>query len=125
MSRDDTSEERRAFAVVLTLAFTEAAAERFGAHPSASDIVEFVTDASARVIGPWAVAPEDAERVIRAALGEDHLAAAMDGQAYGEAQTSMLFALTHEGDASAERVDGLLAEAAAEASAYFDRRAGR
>lgn len=50
--------------------------------------------------------------MIRAALGEDHLIDAMDGRTYGAAQTSMLFAITHENGASAEDVDGLLAEAA-------------
>ena len=119
------AEERRAFAVVLTAAFTTAALERFGEQPSPADIIGFVADARARVVGPEAVPPEDAERVIRAALGEDHLIDAMDGRAYGAAQTSMLFAITHENGASAERVGGLLAEAAEEAAAYFRRRAGR
>lgn len=118
-------EERRAFAVVLTAAFTTAALERFGEQPRADEIITFVADARARVVGPETVAPEDAERVIRATLGEDHLIDAMDGRTYGAAQTSMLFAITHENSASAERIDGLLAEAADEATAYFRRRAGR
>ncbi len=119
------AEERRAFAVVLTAAFTKAALQRFGEQPSAADIIGFVADARARVVGPETVAPEDAERVIRAALGEDHLIDTMDGRTYGAAQTSMLFAITHENSASAEHVDRLLAEAAGEATAYFRRRAGQ
>jgi hypothetical protein len=110
---------------VLTAAFTKAALERFSEQPSADEVIGFVADARARVVGPEAVAPEDAERVIRAALGEDHLIDAMDGRTYGAAQTSMLFAITHENGASAERVNGLLAEAAEKATAYFRRRAGQ
>jgi hypothetical protein len=117
------AEERRAFAVVLTVAFAKAALERFGEQPGADEIIGFVADARARMVGPEAVAPEDAERVIRAALGEDHLIDAMDGRAYGAAQTAMLFAIAHENGASADQVDRLLAEAAEEADAYFRRRA--
>jgi hypothetical protein len=118
-------EERRAFAVVLTLAFTMAAVERFGEQPSPDEIIGFVADARARVVGPETVAPADAERVIRAVLGEDDLVETMDGRAYGAAQTSMLFALTHENDASAEHINELLARAAEEAAVYFRRRAGQ
>ena len=123
MHAAQNGDERRAFAVVLTAAFTKAAVERFGEHPGADEIISFVADARTRVNGPEAVAPEDAERVIRAALGEDHLLDATDGRAYGAAQTSMLFALTHENSASSEHIDGLLAEAAVEAAGYFRRRA--
>ena len=42
--------------------------------------------------------PENAERVIRAALGEDNLIKDMDGRARGAAQTFMLLALAHEND---------------------------
>jgi hypothetical protein len=119
------AEERRAFAVVLTLAFTKAALERFGEQPDKDEIIGFVADARARVVGPETVAPEDAEHVIRAVLGEGQLIDAMDGRTYGAAQTSMLFAIIHENGASAERINGLLAEAAEEATAYFRRRAGR
>lgn len=125
MHAAQNGDERRAFAVVLTAAFTKAAVARFGEHPDPEEIISFVTDARARVIGPDAVAPEDAERVIRGVLGEEHLLDAMDVRAYGAAQTSMLFALAHENGASPERVDALLAEAADEAAGYFRRRAER
>ena len=48
--------------------------------------------------GPDAVVPENAERVIRAALGEDNLIKDMDGRPRGAAQTFMLLALAHEND---------------------------
>lgn len=109
------AEQRRAFAVLLSAAFLKAATERFTEHSSPEDIIEFVADARSRVIGPETVAPEDAEMIIRAALGEGHLIDDMDGRAYGAAQTAMLFAITHENDFAAERVPGLLAVAAEEA----------
>lgn len=125
MHAAQNGDERRAFAVVLTAAFTKAALARFGEHPGHDEIISFVADARTRVTGPEAVTPEDAERVIRAALGEDHLLDAMDGRAYGAAQTSMLFALAHEHGASPEYIDGLLAGAAGEAAGYLRRRAER
>lgn len=118
-------DEQRVFAVVLTAAFAKAVVARFGEHPGAEEITSFVADARARVTGPEAVTSEDAERVIRAALGEDHLLDEMDGHAYGAAQTSMLFALVHANGAAAGHIDRLLAGAAEQAAAYLRRRAGR
>jgi hypothetical protein len=70
-----------------------------------------------------AVPAEDAEAVIRAALGEDDLVDGLNGQAFGAAQTAMLFALTRDGSDAA--VDALLGTAAAQAEDYLQRRANR
>lgn len=118
--------QRRAFALVLTAAFTEAAASRFGERPAAADVIEFVADARARYPGTGEAVPaEDAETVIRAAVGEDNLIGTLDGHASGAAQTAMLFALTHESSASGDTIDTLLATAAEQAADYLRRRAGR
>jgi len=118
--------QRRAFAVALTAAFTEAAVRRFGEQPPAADVIEFVADARARYPNTGQAVPaEDAETVIRAAVGEDALIGALDGRAAGAAQTAMLFALTREGGASADAIDEFLATAATQAEDYLQRRAGR
>jgi hypothetical protein len=114
--------QRLAFAVVLTVAFDEAAVRRFGGDHTLADIIEFVADARARYPRTGEAVPaEDAETVIRAALGEDDLIDRLDGHAYGAAQTAMLFALTR-GD---HDVEALLASAAAQGEDYLKRRAGR
>jgi hypothetical protein len=118
--------QRQALAVVLTAAFNEAAVRRFGTQQTPADIIEFVAEARARypTIGE-AVSAEDAETVIRASLGEDDLIDALNGYAFGAAQTAMLFALTHETDAARDTIEPLLASAAGEAEAYLQRRASR
>lgn len=114
---------RRAFAVVQTLAFNKAAEERFGEHPDTKEIIDFVAEARVSAIGPDTVPAEDAERMIRAVLGEEQLVANMDTRARGAAQTAMLYAMVHEQDSS--EIDDLLAHATAETEAYFQRRAAR
>lgn len=112
----------KAFAAVLGAAFVEAATRRFGEHPDTSEIIKFV--AAARAVYERTgeiVAAEDAERMIRAALGEDHLLDGMDGRTMGTAQTAMLFAIVHETGTSPEQVDDLLAVAEARVSSYFQR----
>jgi hypothetical protein len=110
------------FAVVLGTAFTEAASRRFGNEPSIAEIVEFVADARASYSRTGEqVTAEDAEHMIRAALGEDHLIDTMDGRAMGAAQTAMLFALVHENGTSPDEVDRLLTTAAEQAEAYLHR----
>jgi hypothetical protein len=116
------AEQRQAFAVVLAAAFVKSATQRFGEHPQSEDIIDFVSDARVRLVGPDAVVPENAERAIRAALGEADLIKDMDGRALGTAYTSVLFALAHENDTSAEMVTKALTEAAEEASGYLARR---
>lgn len=112
--------QRRAFAVVLTAAFNEAAVRRFGDDHAPAGIIEFVADARARYPRTGEAVPaEDAEAVIRAALGEDDLVERLDGHAYGAAQTAMLFALTRDED-----VEDLLSGAAAQGEDYLQRRAG-
>jgi len=114
--------QRLAFAVVLTVAFDEAAVHRFGGDHTLAGIIEFVADARARYPRTGEAVPaEDAETVIRAALGEDDLIDRLDGHAYGAAQTAMLFALTR-GD---HDIDALLASAGTQAEDYLKRRAGR
>jgi hypothetical protein len=114
--------QRMAFAVALTVAFDEAAVRRFGDDHTQADVIEFVADARARYPRTGEAVPaEDAETVIRAALGEDDLIDRLDGHAFGAAQTAMLFALTRDDDA----IDALLASAGAQAEDYLQRRANR
>jgi hypothetical protein len=118
--------QRRAFAVVLTAAFASAADRRFGKRPPAADVIEFVAEARARFpTAAEAVPAEDAETAIKAATGYDDLIGALNGRASGAAQTAMLFALTHEGGASAAAIEALLTEAATQAEDYFRQRAGQ
>lgn len=116
---------RRAVTAVLTFAFTKAAETRFSGHPSPEDVIDFVADARARTVGPHGAPPEDAEKVIRAALNEEHLLSTMEPRAIAAAQMSMLFAITHENDDAPGQIDSLLAWAAGEAESYFQRRAAR
>jgi hypothetical protein len=94
-----------------------------GIFPNGSGPPRPPTDALAalEVLLGEAVPAEDAEAVICAALGEDHLIDQPNGHAYGAAQTAMLFALTR-GNATSETVDALLASAAARAEDYLQRR---
>jgi len=117
---------RRAYAVLLGTAFSRAVNRRFAEHPTKANIIEFVAEARVRYprTGEM-VGAEDAERVIRAALGEDHLIDTLDWRSVGAAQTAVLFALVHEDDDSPEQVDALLAGAAADAAAYLRRRTDR
>jgi len=117
------NDERGAFALVLAASFREAANRRFGEQHSQADIIEFVAKTRAEYTRTGeAVTAEDAEKVIRAALGEEDLIDTMDGHAYGAAQTAMLFALTHEDNASRDSIDGLLADASEQAAGFFRRR---
>ena len=64
----------KVFAAVLGAAFTEAATRRFDEKPSIPEIIEFVAETRAVYSRTGEiVAAEDAEHMIRAALGEDHL----------------------------------------------------
>jgi hypothetical protein len=119
------ADERRAFAAVLTAAFTKAAADKFGTQASASDVIGFVADARARHVGPDAVSAEDAESVLKAALGEDGLIDSMDASTFGAAQTALLIALVHEDGFSGEDIDALLATAAGQARSFFERQSRR
>jgi hypothetical protein len=119
------AEGRRATTAVSVIAFTNAVKRRFGGHPSPEDIIDFVADARIRTVGPDSAPPEDAERVIRAALDGESLRASMGTRRLAAAQTFMLFAITHETDEAPAQIDELLAEAAEEAEAYFERRAAR
>jgi hypothetical protein len=124
LSEAQDADGRRAFAAVLTIAFTRAAEKRFGERPAADDMISFVADARARTVGP-SCPPEDAEKVLRGVLGEEELLASVDMRARGAAQNAMLFAITHENDKAPAQIDGLLAQAAEEAEAYFRNRAAR
>ena len=116
-------DERGAFAVVLAAAFRHAATRRFGEKYSIGDVVEFVAQARAQYphVGEEVTA-EDAEKVIRAALGEDSLLDTMSGRAYGAAQAAMLFALTHEDEASRAGIHALVSSATDQAEGYLRRR---
>ena len=114
--------QRLAFAVVLTVAFGQAAVRRFGDDHTPAAIIEFVADARAWYPQPdEAVPAEDAETVLRAALGEDDLIDRLDGHAYSAAQTAMLYALTRDND----DIDALLASAAPQAEDYLKHRTRR
>lgn len=119
------ADERKAFALVLTATFVKAVTSRFGEHPRSEDIIDFVSDARVRLVGPDAMVPENAERVIRAALGEGDLIKDMDGRAYGGARTAVLMALALENDTSAEMVTKALDAAGEEVSGYLARRSSR
>lgn len=114
--------QRLAFAVVLTVAFDQAAVRRFGGDHTSAAITEFIADARARYPqADEAVPAEDAETVIRAALGEADLIDRLDGHAYGAAQTAMLFALTRDND----DIDALLDSAVPQAEDYLQHRTRR
>lgn len=122
-SRDQ--KENAAFAVILGAAFMAAVDRHFGGNPSPGDVINFVADARVRYpITGEKVPPQEAEAVIRAVAGEDHLMKTMDGKTIGAAQTAMLFALAQEDYSSAAEVDALLSEASEQAADYF-RRAGQ
>jgi hypothetical protein len=125
LHKSQDADARRAVTAVLTFAFTKAAEKRFSGHPSPEDVIDFVADARARVVGPNGAPTEDAEKVIRGALNEEHLLATMEPRAIAAAQMSMLFAITHENERAPEQVDGLLAWASGEAEAYLRGRAAR
>ena len=112
------------FAAVMGAAFVEAATRRFGEQPDKAEIVQFVaeTRATYATVGEK-VAAEDAEYMIRAALGEDHLMNSLDGRAMGLAQAAMLFALVREGNYTPSQIDDLLDLAGQRASSYFQRNA--
>lgn len=116
-------DERGAFAVVLGAAFKDAATSRFGERYDLGEVIGFVAHARAQY--PHVaeqVTAEDGEKAIRIALGEDDLFAAMDGRAYGAAQAAMLFALTHETDASRAGIHSLVTSATEQAGDYLQRR---
>lgn len=117
-------EDNPAFAVVLGSTFMKAVERRFGEDYNPSDVIEFVARARAYEVGPQAVSAENAEKAIRAALGDERAMGELDGPATGAAQTAMLFALVHEHGTSKEEIDPLLSSAAEEAQAYLRRRGG-
>jgi hypothetical protein len=111
---------RAAFAVLLTAAFRKAATRRFSADSPPETIIRFVAEARAQYTTTGElVAAEDAEKVIRAALGEEHLVDDMDGRRFGSAQTAMLFALTHDTPEARGSIDSLMADAAKETETYL------
>ncbi len=118
--------QRPAFSVVLTVAFNEVAVRRFGDNRDPAEIVAFVADTRARYPRTaQTIGAEDAEKLIRAALGEDRLLKELTGQVKGAAQTALLFALTQESDMSPDGIDDLMANVGEQARAYFRRRAER
>jgi hypothetical protein len=118
--------QRQALGVVLAVAFNEAAVARFGDQPTPADVIGFVAQARARYpTFDDVVSAEDAETVLRSALGQDDQLDTLSGYAFGAAQAAMLFALTNETDTAREGIEPLLASAAGQAEAYLQRRAGR
>jgi hypothetical protein len=119
------SDERRVFAALFGAAFYKAANDKFGKDYRAADVIEFVAEARTRYLGPETVSAEDAERVIRAVLGEEDLANDMSAYARGEAQTAMLIAIVRDAGLSAGEVDALLDVAAQQVRSYFERQGRR
>jgi hypothetical protein len=118
--------QRQAFGVVLAVAFNEAAVARFGEQHAPADVIEFVAEARARYpTFDDVVSAEEAETVLRAALGEEDLLDTLSGYAFGAAQAAMLFALTHETGQARDTIEPLLASAAGQAEEYLQRRASR
>jgi hypothetical protein len=116
----------KSFAAVLGAAFVEAANRQFGETSNVSDIIRFVAEARATYTRTGErVEAEDAERMIRAALGEDHLVDNMGGRAMGAAQTAMLFAMVRDSSASPEQIDDLLGIAKDRVASYFERNPGQ
>jgi len=116
------AEASKVFAAVLGATFVEAATRRFGQKPDIPAIIEFVAEARATYATTGeVVSAQDAESMIRGALGEDHLLDSMDVRRMGAAQTAMLFAIVHEGGYASEQIDDLLTVAKGRASSYFQR----
>lgn len=115
------ADERRASAALLTATFYKAANDKFGKSVSPADIIEFVSEARAQYVGPDAVNAENAERVIRAALGEEEQVDAMDSYAFGEAQTAMLLAIVRSSQLSDDQIDALLDTSAQQVRSFFER----
>lgn len=119
------SDERRVFAALFGAAFYKAANDKFGKDYTTADVIEFVVEARTRYVGTETVSAEDAERVIRAVLGEEGITSDMSAYARGEAQTAMLIAIVREARLSAEEIDALLAVAAQQAQSFFERQGRR
>lgn len=116
-------EDRGAFAVVLAAAFKDAATGRFGDSAPIEDIIDFVAQARAQYAHvAETVTADDAERAIRAVLGEDHLLDTMNGKAYGAAQAAMLFAITHENEEARAGIHVLVSSATGQAEDYLRRK---
>jgi hypothetical protein len=118
-------DESRVFAAMLTAAFNKAANDKFGKGHTTADVIDFVAEARARYVGPETVSAEDAEYVIRAALGEEDLADAMSGYAFGQAQTAMLVAIVRDAGLSSDEIDALLEVAARQVRSFFERQGRR
>jgi hypothetical protein len=116
------AEASKVFSAVLGATFVEAVTRRFGQEPDIPTIIEFVTEARATYAATGEVVPaQDAESMIRGALGEGHLLDSMDARRMGAAQTAMLFAIVHEGGYPSEHIDDLLTVAKSRATSYFQR----
>lgn len=114
-------DETRAFAALLAAAFHKAANDKFGKDYTAADVIEFVAEARTLYVGIETVSAEDAERVIRAVLGEEHLVENMSAYARGEARTAMLVALVRDAGLSPDEIDALLDIAAQQVRSFFER----
>jgi len=118
-------DETRAFATLFTAAFYKAANDKFGKDYTVADVIEFVAEARAQYVGPEIVSAEDAEYVIRAALGEEDLTNNMSAYARGEARTAMLVAIVRDAGLSADQIDVLLDAAAKRVRSFFERQGRR
>jgi hypothetical protein len=116
-----SADETRVFAALLAAAFDKAANDRFGNDRTAADIIEFVAEARARYVGTETVSAEDAERVIRAVLGEESLTNGMSAYARGQARTAMLVALVRDASLSTDEIDVFLEAAAQQVRSFFER----
>jgi len=119
------SDERRVFAALFGAAFYKAANDRFGKDCTVADVIEFVAEARAEHVGADTVSAEDAERVLRAVLGEADLTSGMSAYARSAAETAMLIAIVRDAALSADEVDALLDVAAQQVRSFFERQGRR
>jgi hypothetical protein len=118
-------DEQRVFAALLTAAFDNAANDKFGKDAQTADIIEFVSDARAQYVGPDAVNAENAERVIKAALGDEKQVDALDAYASAQARTAMLIAIVRSSLLSDDQIDDLLDTSAQQVRSFFQRQGRR
>lgn len=118
-------DDSRVFAALLAAVFFKAANDKFGKDYTVADVIEFVAEARAQYVGPETISAEDAEHVIRAALGEENLTNNMSAYARGQAQTVMLVALVRDARLPADEIDALLDQAAQRLRSFFERQGRR
>jgi hypothetical protein len=126
LNADVDSDEKKFFAALLGAAFFKAVNDKFGQDHTVADVIEFVADIRAKYpTVREAVSAEDAERVLRAALGEEDITQSMSAYAKGGARTAMLVVIVRDSGFSVDEIDALIDDSAREVQSYFERRGRR